>query len=88
MNRNDVIGLIGLILLVVGFGGGFGLMFLTQGRAYEAVILAEGNASPELLVSAMRRSKLYVQVGIPIGLSGIVCIAMAARGYLLSISQR
>ena len=84
MNRHDMLGLAGLILLVAGIGGGIELTLLGQSRAYSNLIAAGGNANPAAFADEVQQATQFVKLGIPMGMFGIVLLAFAARGYLRS----
>lgn len=87
VNRNDLIGLTGLVFFIAGIGGGIELTLAAQSQAYDSMARAGGNANPAMLAMALRESTIFLRIGIAVAMLGVVLFAIALRGYLRSIQE-
>lgn len=78
----DVTFAVGLSLIVIGFGGGYEMTLWVQARAYLSMAAANGAADPAVLARGLGYSFLFFIVGVPVGLAGVVLVAVALRSYI------
>ena len=83
MSRFDAMWCIGLVLVVIGFGGGVELTLINQNRVYQDMQVGNGGLDPVKLADEMHHSMDYLVFGVPIGMIGVVLLAIWARKYLL-----